>query len=395
MTPPSPARTVLSLGTTQTLAWGSTYYLPAILAIPMAGDLGLPPGWVFGAFSAALVLSALFGPVAGRRIDRFGGRDVLAASNLIFALGLVMLGLAQGAVMLVAGWLIIGAGMSMGLYEGAFATLAGIYGRKARGAIVGVTLMAGFASTICWPITAFMEAELGWRAACFIWAGIHLLVGLPVNRLMIPRITRPAPQTVAPQPQDTGSRKEVGSPTRDSALVLIAFVLAVSWFIGTAMAAHLPRLLQDTGISPATAVAIAALIGPAQVAARLADYLLLRYFHPLVSARVATLAHPVGAAAILILGAPAAVFFTLLHGAGHGILSIAKGTLPLAIFGPQDYGHRMGVLMAPARFAQAGAPFVFALLIERFSTGVLLISGLLGVAAFAALWFLGTADRPD
>jgi hypothetical protein len=142
-------------------------------------------------------------------------------------------------------------------------------------------------------------------------------------------------------------------------------------------------------------VAIAALIGPAQVAARLADYLLLRYFHPLVSARVATLAHPVGAAAILILGAPAAVLFTLLHGAGHGILSIAKGTLPLAIFGPQDYGHRMGVLMAPARFAQAGAPFVFALLIERFSTGVLLISGLMGVAAFAALWFLGTAERPD
>lgn len=395
MIPPSPARTVLSLGTTQTLAWGSTYYLPAILAIPMAGDLGLSPGWVFGAFSASLVLSALFGPAAGRRIDRFGGRDVLAASNLIFALGLVTLGLAQGAATLVAGWLIIGAGMSMGLYEGAFATLAGIYGRKARGAIVGVTLMAGFASTICWPITAFMEGELGWRAACFIWAGIHVLVGLPINRLMIPRITRPAPQAAAHQQQDTGSRKEVGSPTRDSALVLIAFVLAVSWFIGTAMAAHLPRLLQDTGVSPATAVAIAALIGPAQVAARLADYLLLRYFHPLVSARVATLAHPVGAAAILILGAPAAVFFTLLHGAGHGILSIAKGTLPLAIFGPQDYGHRMGILMAPARFAQAGAPFVFALLIERFSTGVLLISGLLGVAAFAALWFLGTAERPE
>lgn len=378
-------RTVLALGTTQTLAWGSTYYLPAILAIPMARDLGMPASWVFGAFSAALVLAALIGPVAGRRIDSHGGRHVLAASNLIFALGLVVLALAQGPWSLLAGWLIIGAGMSMGLYEGAFSTLAGIYGHKARGAIIGVTLMAGFASTICWPVTAWLEFQVGWRTACLFWAGAHLFLGLPVNGFLLPRVTGEIPH-----PQEVHS---TGSRILDRTLVLLAVVFAISWFIGTAMAAHLPRLLQDTGLTPAAAVAVAALVGPAQVAARLFDYLFLRRFHPLLASRLATLAHPAGALGILMLGAPAAAFFTMLHGAGHGILSIAKGTLPLAIFGPREYGHRMGLMTAPSRFAQAGAPFVFALLIERFNSGVLVFSALLGLIAFVTLWFVGDSAR--
>ena len=145
---------VIALGSAQTLAWGSTYYLPAILAAPMARELGASTGLVFGAFSAALVVAAVLGPMAGRRIDLFGGRDVLALSSLVFAAGLTTLGMAQGVGMLVAGWLVIGVGMAMGLYEAAFSTLAGIYGRKARGPITGITLLAGLASTICWPISA-------------------------------------------------------------------------------------------------------------------------------------------------------------------------------------------------------------------------------------------------
>ncbi|OOG25926.1 hypothetical protein B1C78_05600 [Thioalkalivibrio denitrificans] len=380
--------TVLALGSTQTLAWGTTYYLPAILALPMAREFDIPASWVFGAFSAALVLAALFGPLAGRRIDRYGGRHVLAGSNVIFAFGLLVLGLAQDPAWMVTGWLVIGLGMSMGLYEGAFSTLAAIYGQKARGAIVGVTLMAGFASTVFWPITAWIEAGAGWRTACLVWAAAHLFVGLPINRFLLPRKVQP--------PAPPRELHTTGSVVLDRSLLLIAFVFAIAWFIGTAMAAHLPRLLQDAGLTPAAAVGVAALIGPAQVAARLFDYLVLRRFHPLLASKLASLAHPLGAAAIMVLGAPASVFFTLLHGAGHGILSIAKGTVPLAIFGPRDYGHRMGLLSAPARFAQAGAPFVFALLIERFNMGVLVISSALGLCAFAALWILGrTAQTPS
>jgi hypothetical protein len=177
---------------------------------------------------------------------------------------------------------------------------------------------------------------------------------------------------------------------------LLALVFAVTWFTSTAMAAHLPRLLQEAGASAAAAVATAALVGPAQVAGRLVEFGFLQRFNPLLSARLAAIAHPVGALAILAFGAPAAVVFTVLHGLGNGILTIANGTLPLAIFGPSGYGLRQGFLTVPARFGQASAPFLFAVLTERFGTSALLLSAALGLASLAALLFLtpsSTAER--
>jgi len=378
---PSRLRIVLALGSAQTLAWGSTYYLPAILAEPMASELGISTGNVFAAFSLALIVTAVLGPLSGKRIDHHGGRDVLALSSVVFALGLAMLGLANGPLMLWLSWLVIGIGMALGLYESAFSTLAGIYGRDARGAITGITLLAGFASTVCWPISGWLNAEFGWRATCLTWAAAHLLLGLPLNRLLIPVGVQPAP-TAAEQSQPDG-RSGAGLT-----MALLAFVFAATWFTSTAMAAHLPRLLQESGLSPAAAIAIAALVGPAQVGARCLEFVLLQRFHPLISARLAAIAHPIGAAGVMLAGAPATTAFVLLHGGGNGILTIAKGTLPLAIFGPHGYGLRQGLLMVPARFAQAFSPLVFALLIDDFGTRALWLSAGLGVLAYAALTFL-------
>ncbi|MCD1638375.1 MFS transporter [Stutzerimonas sp. R40042] len=378
---PSRLRIVLALGSAQTLAWGSTYYLPAILAEPMASELGISTGNVFAAFSLALIVTAVLGPLSGKRIDHHGGRDVLALSSVVFALGLAMLGLANGPLMLWLGWLVIGIGMAVGLYESAFSTLAGIYGRDARGAITGITLLAGFASTVCWPISGWLNAEFGWRATCLTWAGAHLLLGLPLNRLLIPVGVQPAPSTA--EQSQTDGRSGAGLT-----MALLAFVFAATWFTSTAMAAHLPRLLQESGLSPAAAIVIAALVGPAQVGARCLEFVLLQRFHPLISARLAAIAHPIGAAGVMLAGAPATTAFVLLHGGGNGILTIAKGTLPLAIFGPHGYGLRQGLLMVPARFAQAFSPLVFALLIDDFGTRALWLSAGLGVLAYAALTFL-------
>ena len=160
---------VAALGTAQTLAWGSSYYVPAILADPIAQGLGLSRTTVFGLFSGALLLSAVLGPSVGRAIDNRGGRGVLALSNLILAAGLVLLGFAQGIHVLAVAWAVLGVGMAMGLYDPAFATLTGLYGRAARGPITGITLIAGFASTIGWPLSAFFDVQFGWRAACLIW----------------------------------------------------------------------------------------------------------------------------------------------------------------------------------------------------------------------------------
>jgi MFS family permease len=370
---------VLALGAAQTLAWGSTYYLPAILAVPMAREIGVPLSYVFGAFSAALVVSAILGPAAGHAIDRRGGRDILACSNLVFAVGLVALAMAHGPALLAIGWLIIGAGMALGLYDAAFSTLAGLYGREARGAITGITLIAGFASTVGWPISGLLDAEFGWRSTCLVWAGLHLVMGLPLNRLCIPRRTLHVPVRLATDP-DTAL-----SEAPRFAMALLAFMFAATWFVTGAMAAHLPRLLQVAGSTPAAAIAAAALVGPAQVAARLLEFGLLRRFHPIVSARLATLAHPAGAVALIAFGAPAAPFFTLLHGAGNGVLTIAKGSLPLAIFGPAGYGLRQGLIGAPARFVQAGAPFLFGLVMDLYGANALWLSAAMSIAGFAAL----------
>lgn len=374
------AKVILALGCAQTLAWGSTYYLPAILAERIAADLGVSTGIVFGAFSAALIVSAVLAPLAGNRIDVRGGRDVLAVSSLVFALGLALLGAAQNVVVLFGAWLLLGVGMALGLYEAAFSTLAGIYGRNARGPITGITLIAGLASTICWPISAYLADAYGWRLACLFWAGANLMIGLPLNRFCLPLGTQPiipSSGTQSPVDPTDGARRH--------AMVLLAFVFAATWFTSTAMAAHLPRLLQELGASAAAAIAAAALVGPAQVAARLLEFRVLQRFHPMLSARLAALTHPVGVFAALTIGAPAAVLFTLLHGAGNGILTIAKGTLPLALFGASGYGLRQGLLTVPARFGQAAAPLVFAVLIERYGVYALLLSAALGVASFVAL----------
>ncbi|NKE44261.1 MFS transporter [Roseomonas frigidaquae] len=355
--PPGARRVVLALGTAQTLAWASSYYLPAILAAPMAREFGISTAWVFGAFSAALIVSALAGPAVGRVIDAKGGRGVLTVSNLVLAAGLVGLGLAQDAWSMAAAWLVLGFGMAMGLYDAAFATLAGLYGRAARGPITGITLLAGFASTVGWPLSALLEESFGWRGACLAWAGLHLLVALPLNRLLVPKAPPPEQRSAAPE-------AEAPAPSRLT-MPLLAYVFAGSWFIAGAMAAHLPALLQAAGATAAAAVAAGALIGPAQVAARVAEFGLLRRFHPLVSARLAMLGHPLGALALVLVGGPAAAAFAVLHGMGNGVMTIAKGTLPLAVFGPGGYGARQGLLGAPARLLQAASPFLFGLMLER------------------------------
>nr|WP_277402608.1 MFS transporter [Achromobacter xylosoxidans] len=381
------------MGTAQTLAWASSYYLPAMLAAPMAADLGVATPTVFAAFSGAMVVSALVGPWAGLAIDRHGGRVVLAGTSLVFALGLGMLGFAQGLWTMVIAWLVIGAAMGAGLYEAAFSSLVRLYGQHARGAITGITLLAGFASTVGWPLSAWMETRFGWRNACLGWAGIHLLIGLPLNA-WLPTLPSPAqPERAAAADPAQAIASASPSPVAAAggagyATALLAFVFAATWFISTAMATHLPRMLEAAGATLAAAVAVGALVGPAQVAGRVLEFGFLRRVHPLLSARLAALAHPAGVTVLLMAGPVAAPLFAILHGAGNGILTIAKGTLPLALFGAQGYGARQGWLMLPARIAQALAPLLFGLALDAWGANALWLSGAIGLAACGALMLL-------
>jgi MFS family permease len=376
---------VSTLGITQTLAWGSTYYLTAVFADPVAADLHLSREWFFGAVSAALLLSGLLGPLAGRLIDRHGGRDVLAATNLVFAAGLLLLSQASGPASLMVAWLVLGIGMGFGLYEAAFATAAGLYGAEARNAITGITLFAGFASTVGWPASAFFIGAFGWRGACVAWALLHLVIGLPMNRLLVPKAVQPAPVAVA----EGGEPKAV-----PWTMIVLASVFGATWFVSTAMAAHLPRLLEALGSTPVAAIAAASLVGPAQVAARLIEFGVLRRAPPMISARLATVLHPIGAAIVATFGAPVAVLFVLLHGGGNGLLTIARGTLPLALFGAAGYGLRTGILAAPARILQGAAPLLFGFVLDQHGPlAALLLSGMCTGGSFVALLLLRAPAR--
>jgi MFS family permease len=400
----SRTQTVLALGAAQTLAWASSYYLPAMLAAPMARDLGVATPTVFAAFSMALIVSALAGPLAGRLIDRHGGRPVLLGSNVLFALGLVLLGSAQGPATLAVAWLLLGLGMGAGLYEAGFAALVRLYGAEARSAITGITLLAGFASTVGWPLSAWMEVHFGWRGACFVWAGLHVLLGLPLNA-RLPRVVAAAPPVstpaaAAPAAAPTTAPAAVGDraaatgpaaaavapepPPRHTA-ALLSLVFALAWFVNTAMAAHLPTVIQAAGGTLALAVVVGALVGPAQVAGRLFEFGFLRRVSPLAVARAATLGHPLGALLLWTLGAPAAAGFAVLHGLGNGIMTIAKGTLPLAFFGAGGYGARQGWIALPGRALQGLSPWLFGLALERWGVHVLWLSAAVSLAACAVL----------
>jgi MFS family permease len=256
---------VAALGTSQTVAWASSYYMPAILGAPIASALHLPTSVFFGLFSGALLLSAVVGPSVGRLIDRHGGRHLLIASNLVMAAGLLILAGAHSVIGLVIAWTVLGVAIGMGLYDAAFATLSSLYGREARSAITGITLIAGFASTIGWPITAVFLHEFGWRAACLMWAGLNILFAAPLNWLAIPRhgMTAALPQAK--------TELRPSEPPR-AAMPILAFFFAATWFVQGAMAAHLPGLLQAAGASSTAAIAASALVGPAQVGARLVEF---------------------------------------------------------------------------------------------------------------------------
>lgn len=360
----------------------------------MARDLALDTPTVFAMLSVALIVSALVGPGAGRLIDRHGGRAVLMAGNGVFAAGLLVLGSAHSPVALGLAWLLLGVAMGAGLYDAAFAALVRLYGVDARKAITGITLIAGFASTVGWPVTALLEAQFGWRGACFTWAALHVLVGLPLNSLLpdLPAAGRPAEVLPAPayvvRPGAPAPPRP--APPRHTA-PLLALFFALTSMMGTAIATQLPAVLQVAGASVAAAVAAAALVGPAQVAGRLLELGWLRRLSPLVAARAAALGHPVGALLLLAVGAGAAAPFAVLHGLGNGLLTIVRGTLPLALFGAEGYGARQGWLILPARVLSALAPWLFGLALARWGVAALWITTGLGATAYLCLLALRMA----
>ena len=322
-----------TIGLAQILAWGGSYYLIAVLARPIVADTGWPFGWVVGGLSLAFLASGLASPRAGRLIDRYGGRPVLAASALLLAGGLLILAAAPALPVYMLAWIVIGVGMAAGLYNPAFATLGRLYGNEARHPITLTTLFGGFASTVCWPLSAFLAARYGWRGACFVYAAIQIAVALPIHLLALPAATMTEGSAAAQKRSPVHLRRDE-SATFGLLAAVLTLAAAVSSIVGT----QLLPLLTARGIGVSAAVAFGAIVGPAQVGARVIELLVGNRYDP-VWTIVASATLVATSALMLTLGLPIVALAIALYGAGNGVGSVARGTVPLALFASGGNGR--------------------------------------------------------
>lgn len=382
---------ISALGLMQIFAWGGTFYLPAIVATSIAEDTGWPLVWIVGGLSLGLVVAGLVAPRVGVAIDRHGGRQVLLLACVILAAGLLVLA-ASGALWLyLLGWMLLGVGMGAGLYDAAFATLGQIFGMKARSAITALTLWGGFSSTVSWPLSAWLLERLGWRGTCVVYAGILALCCLPLLRLALPAWVRRSRRSL----QRTATVPFVFTPLEQQQKRLMMLSLMLAGAIGALVSVHLILLLSGRGLSIEEAVWLGALIGPAQVGGRILEAANRERHHPLWTLTIAVGLMALGMG-LLASGFALTALAIILYGAGNGILSIAKGALPLATFGVERYARVMGQLARPSLLAQALAPALIAWLITDGDPQVpqLVLAALAGgnVLVVAQLWRLRRAS---
>ena len=395
--PPRRGTLVTALGLIQIISWGSSYYLPAVLAKPIVADTGWSLPWVVGGLSLGLLAGGVVSPRVGRTIDRHGGRLVLCCSSILFALGFALLSLAPNLPVYLAAWLLIGLAMGSGLYDATFATLGGIYGLTARPAITILTLFGGLASTVGWPLTAFLNAELGWRGACLVYAGLHLALCLPLNLFMLPR-GKPTPHPKGnPAAPSVPLEEGPSGRTKTVLLTLLTAIFTLNSGLVTVISVHLISILQTRSMGLAAAVALGALLGPSQVASRLLELVFGRYYHPLwtMTASLTLIA----AGLSLMLGQFQIVSATLvIYGFGVGLSAIARGTVPLRLFGPLGYATLMGRLAVFPLLSQALCPSLASfLMVDGDANTVLSIitaAALCNVVLTAWLWTAAKRSRP-
>ena len=376
------------LGINQIIGWGSSFYLPAILAVPISTSLGIQTQDFFWAFTFSLLLSGLLGPQVGKAIDRLGGRAVLPFGSLAFALGLTLLSVSSNQMMLVMAWLLIGVGGSMGNYDSAFATAVSFFGAKSNRVIAGITVFAGFSSTISWPLTSFLEQTIGWQQAVFFWALLHLVIGLPLN-MSIPKIAKKGvPDTTGP------IRKIIKNKFRfDVLIVIFAVMFALEGFIVSSVNTTLPFLLSELGASTGVALISATILGPSQVLARILILIPGKIMTPMRVAALSIAAHPVGVLLLWLFGVNALVPFVILHGIGVGLNPFIRGSLPLLFFGADRFGQRQGYMMMLSKIVSALSPTILTILVLSNAQLAIGATFTMGVCAMGLLVWLSAIHR--
>ncbi len=410
-----PGGAVTALGLTQLIGWGTTFYIPAVLAHVIAADAGWSLTEVFAAFSWSLLVAGLTSRRIGRAIDRLGARVVMAAGAAGVVAGLLLLASASHWLQLFGAWTVLGVAARSSQYDAAFAAIAAIEGQRARRAISLITLWGGLASTVFWPLGHLLGEALGWRWTIVVYALLNLAVCLPLHLWLPSKSAGTSPSRLEPgaspsppsSPSPSAGQATHADPlpppaegivqgaARDRALLVFAAVLAGYSFVFSALSAHLIVLLQGLGLAAATAVGLSSIKGIAQVGARFLELVGQRWFGPIAIGVIAMGLLPL--AMLIMLGAPpdplVLAAATVIYGAANGLTTIVRGAVPLALFGHAGYATTLGRIAAPGLITASVAPLAFAWVLESF--GVRAGLGLLAAVSLAGLaGMLWLARRP-
>lgn len=370
-------RTIGILACTQIISWGSLYYAFSIVAPGIQRELGWSTTLVYGAYSWSLLVAGLVATPIGILLDRHGGQLVMGAGSVVCGIGFLLLAGSRSPQAYVGAWTVLGIAMGLTLYEAAFATINRRFAAAGRQAISNLTLFAGFASTIFWPLTQALDTAYGWRT-CYLWYGaVQLLVCLPLHLMLGREGPRPPP------PAQAGTRSHtLAEALRHPAFWKLALAFSTNIFVFSALSVHLIPLLQSMGHSARVAVFVAMLVGPMQVAGRVLERTVARHTAPQVVGRFCFSALPAALAAVVLFESQlwAISFFCILYGLSNGIITIVRGTLPQAMFGSENYGAISGAMAGPALLAKASGPILAAWVLGRGGSPGLLLAGLFGVA---------------
>ena len=354
-------RPIIFLAIGQTLVWAGLYYVFPALLVRWEESLGWSRADLTAAITLAIFVSAFVAPFAGSMIDAGKGTLMMVGSTLLGAICLLALSFVTGLREFYLIWALIGVTMAGCLYEPCFALITHARGANARQAIILVTLVAGFASTISFPSAHALTEAYGWRVAVQIFAGVLILVAAPLMWL--------GARAVEQSGHVSRARIEAVPDQHKTFLMRPVFwVLALAFScLGLAHGViihHFLPILYDRGISAEVAVVAVSFVGPMQVAGRLAmmageRHVTLHGITISVFAAVAT--------SILLLAATAStptlvVAFVILFGAGYGIVSIIRPLIARDILGENKIGAKLGAMSLLYLVGTASAPFLGSLI---------------------------------
>lgn len=381
---------LFGLALTRIIGWGSTFYSPSVLVSALDRDLGLNAEIVFGGITILLITGALVAPAIGRHLDREGTRRSMCVGAVICALGLAVLATAQGPVSYLASWFVIGLGHAMSLANVGNVAIAQLMGERTRRVIGLMMLVTGLASSVFWPLTAVLMGAFGWRITVLVFAAMQIVIVLPIYAA-VPRLRPVQPATKVAGAPSAGEDGRVPSSSRKAAFWLVALAFSASGLVSWGLPLHLITLFQEAGLTQAQAVWIATLSGPATIAARAID---ATVGERLPAEKTALLGLLLGPALCLVLPfvpmtIGAAAGFVMLFSAALGVISVARATLPLALFGRNGFAAMLGKLTVPQNMAFAAAPLLFAVMVERLGADLtLIVSAAIQAVGFAAMFAL-------